>query len=134
MANENGSLGNGRSIAYDGSTLKTISTKYTTVYPHDSETDKLGITEDSTNLNIASNNNYALNMLIYGDAIHETSTQGTGYNSWYDDASYFLGIYTPFTFRGGGYYYGSADGLVCFSRTTGGSSYDIGFRAVVVVS
>ncbi len=62
--NENGSLGNGRSIAYDGSTLRTISTKYTTVYPHNSKTDKPGITDtpnDSTNLNIASNNNYALN-------------------------------------------------------------------------
>ena len=138
VANQNSNLSNyGRSIAYDGNNLRTISTKYTTVYPHNSETDKPGITDvanDSTNLNIASNNNYALNTLIYGDAIRETSTAGTGNNSWYDDASGFPGLYSPFSVRGGRYYYGSAAGLFCFSRGSGNSGYSSGFRAVVVVS
>ena len=138
VANQNSNLSTyGRSIAYDGNNLRTISTKYTTVYPHNSETDKPGITDvanDSTNLNIASNNNYALNTLIYGDAIRETSTAGTGNNSWYDDASNFPGLYYPFSIRGGSYSDGSAAGLFYFSRNNGNSGYNRGFRAVVVVS
>ena len=138
VANQNSNLSTyGRSIAYDGNNLRTISTKYTTVYPYNSETDKPGITDapnDSTNLNIASNNNYARNTLIYGDAIRETSTAGTGNNSWYDDASHFPGLYSPFSIRGGRYLYGSAAGLFFFSRVNGVSIYSSGFRAVVVVS
>ena len=134
VANQNESLGNGRSIAYDGNNLKTISTKYTTVYPHNSETDNPDIAEDNTNLNTASNNNYPLNTLIYGDAIRETSTAGTGNNSWYDDASSFHGLYGPFSVRGGGYTYGSAAGLFFFARSGGDSYCSGGFRAVVVVS
>ena len=138
VANQNGNLStHGRSIAYDGNNLRTISIKYTTVYPHNSETDKPGITDapnDSTNLNIASNNNYARNTLIYGDAIRETSTGGTSNTSWYGDASNFPGLNNPFSRRGGDYHNGSAAGLFCFSRTNGDSSYYNGFRAVVVVS
>ena len=138
VANQNSNLSTyGRSIAYDGNNLRTISTKYTTVYPYNSETDKPGITDapnDSTNLNIASNNNYALNTLIYGDAIRETSTGGTGNTSWYGDASYFPGLNSPFSFRGGRYFTGSAAGLFSFARFSGVSDYYNGFRAVVVVS
>ena len=137
VANENGSLGNGRSIAYDGSTLRTISTKYTTVYLHNSETDKPGITDvanDSTNLNKASTNNWLANTLIYGDAIRETSTAGTGSTSWYSDGSYFPGLYYPFSIRGGNYSNGTSAGLFFFYRDGGSSRYNAGFRAVVVVS
>ena len=135
VANQNSNLSTyGRSIAYDGNKLKTISTKCTTVYPHDSETDKPEITENSTNLDTAANNNYARNTLIYGDAIRETSSAGTGNNSWYGDVSCFPGLYYPFSIRGGRYNYGSAAGLFSFSRPYGGhSSYYNGFRAVVVV-
>ena len=137
VANENGSLGNGRSIAYDGSTLRTISTKYTTVYLHNSETDKPGITDvanDSTNLNKASTNNWLANTLIYGDAIRETSTAGTGSTSWYSDGSYFPGLYAPFSLRGGHYGNGTSAGLFYFGRGSGHSNSYSGFRAVVVVS
>ena len=137
VANENENLSTyGRSIAYDGNNLKTISTKYTTVYPHNSETDKTGITDDvndSTNLNIASNNNYALNTLIYGDAIREMSTAGTGNNSWYNDASNFIGLYSPFTFRGGRYLNDASAGLFSFGCGNGSSECGSGFRAVVIV-
>ena len=137
VANENENLSTyGRSIAYDGNNLKTISTKYTTVYPHNSETDKPGITDDvndSTNLNIASNNNYALNTLIYGDAIREMSTAGTGNNSWYNDASNFIGLYSPFTFRGGRYLNDVSAGLFSFGCGNGSSECGSGFRAVVIV-
>ncbi len=137
VANENGSLGNGRSIAYDGSTLRTISTKYTTVYLHNSETDKPGITDvanDSTNLNKASTNNWLANTLIYGDAIRETSTAGTGSTSWYSDGSNFPGLNGPFSVRGGNYDDGTSAGLFYFARNDGDSNYYNGFRAVVVVS
>ena len=138
VANNSSQLSSyGRSIAYEGNNLRAISTKYTTVYPHNSETDKPEITDapnDSTNLNIASNNNYARNTLIYGDAIRETSTGGTGSTSWYGDASSFPGLYNPFTLRGGSYSGGSADGLFYFTRGDGNSTYHSGFRAVVVVS
>ena len=137
VANENGSLGNGRSIAYDGSTLRTISTKYTTVYLHNSETDKPGITDvanDSTNLNKASTNNWLANTLIYGDAIRETSTAGTGSTSWYSDGSNFPGLYGPFSVRGGSYNNGTSAGLFYFGRHNGSGDYSSGFRAVVVVS
>ena len=137
VANQNSNLSTyGRSIAYDENNLRTISTKYTTVYPHNSETDKPGITDisnDSINLNIASNNNYALNTLIYGDAIRETSTAGTGNTSWYREGSGFPGLNVPFTFRGGSYYNGSAAGLFYFSRGNGDSSSYDGFRATVII-
>ena len=123
----------GKSIAYGGNNLKIVSTKYSTVYPHNSETDKPEITNDSTNLNIASNNNYALNTLIYGDAIRETSTGGTGSKSWYEDVSNFPGLYYPFSFRGGAYNDGTNAGLLYFNRHYGNSAYYTGFRAVVVV-
>ncbi len=130
IANQNDNLSRyGRSIAYDGNNLKTISTKYTTVYPHNSETDSASITDTNT----ASNNNYALNTLIYGDAIHETSTAGTGNNSWYNDTSYFLGRDDPFSVRGGGYNAKTDTGLFFFHRFNGSSYYGGGFRAVVVV-
>ena len=122
----------GRSIAYEKDTLKTISTKYTTVYPYNSTTDNTDIIDSSTNLNIASNNNYALNTLIYGDAIRETSTQGTGSYSWYQDASPFIGLSRPSSVRGGGYNSGTDAGLFSFYRANGASNSDYGFRAVVV--
>ena len=134
VANGNGNLKSyGSSIAYDGNTLKTISTKYTMVYPYDSSTDNTGITNNDTNLNTASTNNWKANTLIYGDAVRETSTAGTGSTSWYGDYSYFPGLSGPFSLRGGNAWGGSNAGLFSFSRSNGGSSYHNGFRAVLVV-
>ena len=135
VANNNGNLSaHGESIAYDGNTLRTVSTQYTTVYPHNSETDNTDIAADNTNLNIASNNNYVLNKYIYGDAIRETSTQGNGSTSWYNDESSFPGLYGPFSLRGGYYSTGPSAGLFFFTRNDGSSGCDNGFRAVVIVS
>ena len=123
----------GKSIAYNEETLKTISTKYTTVYPHDSETDKQGIENNNTNINTASNNDYALNTLIYGDGIRETSTGGTGNTSWYGDESVFPGLYMPFSVRGNRWDSEVSAGFFSFIRTNGSSYYDGGFRATVIV-
>ncbi|MFR0823516.1 MAG: hypothetical protein ACLSHH_07945 [Clostridia bacterium] len=135
VANSHGELKTyGASIAYDGNTLRTASTKYTTAYPFDSSTDNTGITNNETNLNTASANNYKKNTLIYGDGIRETSTAGTGSSSWYGDYSYYPGLYDPFSFRGGALWNGSDAGLFYFYRFSGNSRFNNGFRAVLTVS
>ena len=108
------------------------STRYITVYPHDSSKDSTSITNTDANLNTASQANYVKNTKIYGDGIRETSTAGNGKSSWYSDYSYFAGLYYPFFLRGG--YYGdtSGAGLFSFSRYGGNSGYYLGFRSVLV--
>ncbi|MFR2534064.1 MAG: hypothetical protein ACLS95_02370 [Clostridia bacterium] len=135
VANSRGELKSyGSSIAYDGNNLKTISTKYTTVYPFDSTTDNTSIASNDTKLNTASANNYKKNTLIYGDGIRETSTAGTGSTSWYGDYSYYPGLYGPFSIRGGNLWNGSSAGLFYFDRSNGNSAYNGGFRTVLAVS
>ena len=100
------------------------STKYITIYPTG---ETLGQTMAQ-----ASQANYTNNTKIYGDAIKETSTLGTGNNSWYSDCSDFVGLSTPF-FLHGGYYGGtSISGCFAFGRTSGNGSYYRGFRSVLV--
>ena len=135
VANNRGELKSyGSSIAYDNSSLKTISTKYTMTYPFDSTTDNTSIASSDTNINTASSNNYKKNTLIYGDNIRETSTAGIENTGWYGDYSYYTGLHRPFSIRGGNWWNGSGAGLFSFARTGGGSYYDNGFRAVLVIS
>ena len=108
------------------------STKYITVYPHDSSKDNTSISNTDANINTASQANYVKNTKIYGDGIRETSTAGTGTTSWYSDYSYFAGLYDPFFIRGGGYGYTSGAGLFSFNRHAGDSTYVSGFRSVLV--
>ena len=107
---------------------RTTSTKYVTVYPHNAD-DK-----DNTSKTIdqLSQSNYEQNKYIYGDAIRETSTSGTGSMSWNSDYSYFPALNSPFTMRGGGFWGSPNAGLFCFYRTGGGSGYHIGFRPVLI--
>ena len=133
VANEKENLKTyGSSLAYDGSTLKTASTKYTTVYPFDSTTDNTSIASNSTNLNTASDNNYKKNTLIYGDGILEISTDGTGSTSWYRDYSDYMGLHHPFSIRGGALWSSSDAGLFCFHRHDGNSTFLNGFRVVLI--
>ena len=109
VANENENLLKyGKSMTYNENTLKTQSTKYTMIYPHDSTLDKPGIAGTEENLNKASSANYNKNTKIYGDAIRETSTSGTGNTSWNKDTSKFASLYFPFIRRGGYLWYGSS--------------------------
>ena len=108
------------------------STRYITVYPHDSSKDSTSITNTDANLNTASQANYVKNTKIYGDGIRETSTAGTGKSSWYSDYSYFAGLNTPFFVRGGNYGSTSGAGLFFFTRANGNSDYYGGFRSVLV--
>ena len=119
----------GSSVVAGGDT----STKYVTVYPHDANKDKNDLEENNTNKNAASDANYGVNTKIFGDAIRETSTSGTGTNSWNGDNSYFPGLSSPFTNRGGSYWNDkSITGLFAFNRFKGNSDYGNGFRPVLV--
>ena len=122
----------GKSVAYTGDVLKTASTKYTMVYPYDSSVDNNTMDDTEENLNIANNANYAKNTKIYGDAIRETSTAGTGTSSWQDDYSYFVGLNSPFVMRGGIFWDSSHAGRFYFSRYYGDSNFNGGFRPVVI--
>ncbi len=121
----------GESICYDKNTLIVTSSKYITVYPFDASMDNTEIEINSTNLNIASTNNYKKNLLIYGDGIREVSTQGTGNTLWYEDYSYYPGLYHPFSIRGDSLGDNSGAGLFCFDRNNICNS---GFRVVLIVS
>ena len=137
VANGNESLKyNGTSIAYNGNTLKTESTKYTTVYPFN-EKDSEG--NAITNIDAASQQNFVANSKIYGDAVRETnsgkagtSEDGWNYSSWTSDSSYFPALDYPFFLRGGYLWSGSHAGVCVFYRSNGGSDYYYGFRAVLV--
>ena len=77
--------------------------------------------------------NYKANMKIYGDAIFETSKDGIGNTSWYQDSSNFFGKTTPYMVRGGSISQNSYEnGLFSFTQTNGEASYNIGFRPVLV--
>ena len=106
---------------------RTTSTKYVTVYPHHTD-DKDSTSKTTDQLSQA---NYEQNN-IYGDAIRETSMNGTGPTSWNGDYSYFPALYGPFTERGGHFWDGSHAGLFCFYRTDGSSYSYGGFRPVLV--
>ena len=108
------------------------STRYITVYPHDSGKDNISVSNTGANLNVASQINYSKNTKIYGDGIRETSIAGTGSNAWYSEDSYFAGLYAPFFKRGEYYGNSSGAGLFYFSRANGCSSYYGSFRPVLV--
>ena len=104
---------------------RTTGTKYVTVYPYDK-------TETSTDRDTKSRANYKVNKYIFGDAIRETSTSGTGTTPWKNDYSYFLTLYYPFSIRGGSLWNNSGAGVFCFHRDAGDSGYYGGFRPVLV--
>ena len=121
-----------KSMAYMGEQLKTTSTKYTMVYPHDSNVDNNAMQNTEENLNAASNANYAKNTKIYGDAIRETSTKGLENSSWQNNNSSFVALYGPVMIRGGDFSNTSHTGRFYFHRNPGESTFNSGFRPVVV--
>ena len=137
IANGNDSLKSyGASISYSSGTLKTISSKYTTVYPYN-EKDSNG--NAISNINTASQQNFAANSKIYGDAVRETNsgkagTSESGWNSssWNGDNSSFPALYSPFFLRGGNLWNGSVAGAYAFLRGNGNTDCYYGFRAVLI--
>ena len=123
--------GNSNLSTYGQSLMNALnnekSSKYVTVYPHDSSVDKTG-----ANIDTASAANWKANTKIYGDGIRETSTAGTGKTSWHTDYSCFPAVGGPFSLRGGNLWDGEGAGLFYFYRNSGGSDFDNGFRSVLV--
>ena len=71
----------------------------------------------------------------YGDAVWETSQNGTGTSpyAWYSDYSRFPSSSVPFFIRGGGCGNPSVAGVFFFSRNSGSADSGHGFRVVVPV-
>ena len=123
----------GASLAYNGNTLKTASTKYTMVYLHDSSKDNTGINITTANLNIATQSNYEKNTVIYGNAHREILMERNSEPIlWYDDYSRFPALYVPFLVRGGCFVNTNVSGLFAFGRYYGYGYFVHNFRAVLV--
>lgn len=103
---------------------KGKSTKYATAYGFKENAD--------SSYDDNSRSNYSNNAKIYGDAIYETSSDGTGKNSWYNDTSdYIVGDY-PFSHRGGLWWHKKAAGLFHYGRNNGDSVYSTGMRVTLI--
>ncbi len=100
---------------------KTLSTKYATVYPYN-------ITKDVHSYNYTSYKSLGYG---YGDAILETSRDGSGNTSWHEDCSIFPCTTYPFFIRGGGYDGGANAGVFCFNSTDGSEDSNNSFRPVL---
>ncbi len=121
----------GASVTYQGDVLKTTSTPYTTVYPSNEG--------GETNVDRASQKNFASNTKIYGDAVRETtantagtSNSGWSTSSWNSDYSLFPALDTPFFVRGGPFWEGRPAGSFTFYRSGNAPHFHEGFRAVLV--
>ncbi len=77
-------------------------------------------------------NNYNANSSKYGDAVYETSTNGSGSTSWYGDYSTFPNTSYPFFLRGGYYINGTSAGVFYFYNDNGYSNGTYSFRPVLV--
>ena len=77
-------------------------------------------------------NNYNANSSKYGDAVYETSTNGSGSTSWYGDYSSFPYTSTPFFVRGGYCNNGTDAGVFYFINGNGNSYGTDSFRPVLV--
>ena len=109
--NGNSSLNNGSSLVNGDAKTKNVYTKAST---------------DSYE------NNYQQNKGVYGDAVYETSTSGSGNTSWYSDYSNFPNTNIPFFVRGGSCNDGSYAGMFYFHWDVGYGYYS--FRPVLVAN
>ena len=114
--------GNGNLTSYGASLVNNTNGRYKNVYSK-------GSSEGQAN-------NYAMSTPTnghYGDAVYETSKNGSDVNGWYADYSHFPFSGSPFFVRGGGCGNATNTGLLCFDPDTGSSYSGIGFRVVVTV-
>ena len=112
-------VNNGNSNLDNGSSLVNGDSKTKNVY-------EKGSSDNSSS-------NYSANTGVYGDAVYETSTSGSGTTSWYGDYSGFPSLDWTFFCRGGDYGSGSNAGVFCFVSGTGsGTGSTFSFRPVLV--
>ena len=121
------SYGNSFASTDDSTNNKELSTKYSTVY-------------NKIENNSSPSENYNSNInKVFGDGIIETSTQGTGANSWDSAQSDFVGLSSssnnenlPF-FSRGGHINSSYSGMLYFSSSSGMENNQEGFRVCLIV-
>ena len=117
----------GSNIAYENDNLKKESTKYTMVYPYDSNIDTGTGNMDVKTASLA---NYLLNTKIFGDGIREISTNNdTVITSWDGSDNFFPGGQYPFFKKGARW---DKSGLFTFGYTNGFPDYRIGFRTILI--
>ena len=117
----------GSNIAYENNKLKTESTKYTMVYPYNSNIDTGTGDIDVKTVSLA---NYLLNTKIFGDGIREISTNSeTMLISWWNSNNSFPGGQYPFSQKGGRW---DKNGFFGFGYTNGLGDYRIGFRPILI--
>ena len=78
-------------------------------------------------------NNYNQNAGVYGDAVYETSTSGTGITSWHSAYSIFPSESVPFFIRGGNYTGDTVNGIFGFENNSGDIDSNSSFRPVLVI-
>ena len=82
----------------------------------------------------SNSNNYTANASVYGDAVYETSSSGSGTTSWNSDYSYFPHTSSPFFGRGGAYSGVAVSGVFFFGNVAGGSFGSSSFRPVLAAN
>lgn len=113
------SINKEKASVYGKSLLKNEqSTKYCTIYK--------SATPDEIE------RNYEINKDIYGDAIFETSTDGNGYSSWFDETSIYTYDDAGFFLRSGGFDRGKNSGLFDFENHSGHPYGSYGFRCILI--
>ena len=139
IPNNSGYLAQGSSFTNytDNSTpYNTESYKYYTVYSFKGTESSDVATASQANYEYAKGlNGSNITRPIYGDAVLEISTKGTGCNEenfFYQDYSIFPSLGGPFFGRGGYWGNSTSAGLFSFDRSGGGSGSNSGFRAVLV--
>ena len=78
--------------------------------------------------------NYSANAGVYGDAVYETSSNGSETMSWYSDSSHFPDTSNPFLLRGGYYNDYFYAGVFSFNILDGSSNIHDSFRPVLVTN
>ena len=78
--------------------------------------------------------NYNAAITKYGDAVYETSLNGSGVTSWFFGTSHFPYTSGPFFLRGGNFNYGPYASAFTFSHSPGDYGGFYGFRPVLISS
>lgn len=111
-----------RGNAYAKNLLENkTSSKYCTIYKSEEDEKKRSIIT-----------NYEANQDVYGDAIVETSKQGNGFTSWFEETSMYINDDVGFFLRGGEYNKVKYSGIFDFINHSGHSLGSYGFRCVLI--
>ncbi len=114
-----GYLVGGSNYTTYGQSLVGDSTKYKSKYEGTSNTD-------------TENYAHSSNVKRVGEAIWETSTNGTGRYAWNGEDTRFIFQSSPFILKGNSYAHQSESGIFSFGRNWGYGNYCIGYRCILI--